>query len=78
MLTNPKTYIRYANGASRSTRNITSAAWVILSPTGKLMGSRGLFLGPAMNNATEYSEIIELLYKATILGISHLVVRLDS
>jgi ribonuclease HI len=78
MSTISSSYIRYADGASRSTQNIASVAWVIFSPTNELVSSGGIFLGPATNNIAEYSAVIELMSEASTLGIHHLVVRLDS
>jgi ribonuclease HI len=71
-------YIGFADGASRSTRNLASAAWAIYAPTNELIFLRGVCHGRATNNITEYSAIIELLVDAISLGIRHLVVRLES
>jgi ribonuclease HI len=71
-------HIGFANGASHSTQNLASAAWTIYAPTNKLVTLRGVCLGRATNNIVEYSAIIELLIDAILLGIRHLVVRLDS
>lgn len=72
-------YIGFADGASRSTQNIASAAWVIFSPTDELVSSEGICLGPATNKiARSYSVVIKLLSEALALGIRRLVVRLDS
>jgi ribonuclease HI len=78
MLTTSSTYIGYVDGASRSTRNIASIAWVIFSPTNELVSSGGIYLGPATNNIAEYSAVIKLMSEASTLGIHHLIVRLDS
>jgi ribonuclease HI len=71
-------YIGFADGASRSTRNLASAAWAIYAPTNELISLRGVCLGRATNNIAEYSVVIELLVDAISLGIRRLVVRLDS
>ena len=71
-------YIGFTNGASRSTQNLASAAWAIYAPTNELISLRGICLGRATNNITEYSAVVELLVDAISLGIRHLVVRLDS
>jgi ribonuclease HI len=71
-------YIGFADGASRSTRNLASAAWAIYAPTNELISLRGICLGRATNNIAEYSAVVELLVDAIALGIHHLVVRLDS
>jgi ribonuclease HI len=71
-------YIGFADGASRSTQNLASAAWAIYAPTNELVSLRGVCLGHATNNIAEYSTVIELLVDAISLEIHHLVVRLDS
>jgi ribonuclease HI len=71
-------YIGFTDGASRSTQNLASAAWAIYAPTNELISLRGVCLGRATNNITEYSTVIELLVDAVSLGIHCLVVRLDS
>jgi ribonuclease HI len=71
-------YIGFPDGASHSTQNLASAAWAIYAPTNELISLRGVCLGRATNNTAEYSAIVELLVDAISLGISHLVVRLDS
>ena len=71
-------YEGYTDGASRHTRNIASAAWILYSPTGLLESSGGSFLGHATNNVAKYSAVIELLRAAISLGITGLAVRLDS
>jgi ribonuclease HI len=71
-------YIGFADGASRSTRNLASAAWVIYTPTNELVSLQGVCLGHATNNIAEYSVVIELLVDVILLGIHHLIVRLDS
>ena len=42
------------------------------------MNLQGVCLGPATNNVTEYSAILELLNEAINLGICALLVYLDS
>jgi ribonuclease HI len=71
-------YIGFTEGTSRSTQNLTSAAWAIYAPTNELVSLRGVCLVHATNNIAEYSTIIELLVDVISLGIRHLVVRLDS
>jgi hypothetical protein len=71
-------YIGFADGASHSTQNLASAAWDIYAPTNELISLRGVCLGRATNNITEYSAVIELLVDAISFGIRRLVVRLDS
>jgi ribonuclease HI len=61
-------YIGFADGASRSTQNLASAAWEIYAPTNELISLQGVFLGRATNNIAEYSTVIELLTDAISLG----------
>ena len=71
-------YIGFVDGASRSTQNLASAAWEIYAPTNELVSLRGVCLDRVTNNIAEYSTVIELLIDVILLGIRHLVVRLDS
>ena len=71
-------FVRFADGASRHTCNLASAAWVIYSPSGHLVASGGACLGPASNNVAEYRAIIEILWDDLTRGITQLEVRLDS
>jgi ribonuclease HI len=71
-------YLGFADGASRHTQNMASAAWVIYSPKGQLVSSGGVRLEPSMNNVAEYSIIIELLRDAISHGVRSLEVLLDS
>ena len=71
-------YIGFTDGASRHTQHSASAAWVICTPTGQVLSSRGVCLWPSSNNVAEYSAIIELLWDAISHGVLSLEVRLDS
>ena len=71
-------YIGFADGASRHTCNLASAAWVIYSPSGQLVAAGGACLGPTSNNVVEYRVVIELLWDALSHGITHLEVFLES
>ena len=71
-------YVGFADGACRSTRNLSSAAWVIYDPHGELIDFQGVCLGRTTNNVAEYCVVIELLVEAINLGIRALVVNLDS
>ena len=51
-------YVGFADGASRNTKNLASATWVIYDPAGELIDLRGIFLGQATNNVIEYSIVI--------------------
>ena len=78
MSTPLKTFIGYADGTCRSTRNISSAAWVIYSPSDELVSMHGVSLGQTTNNIAEYSAVVELLSESISFGIRSLIVRLDS
>ena len=78
MSTPPQTYIGFADGTCRSTRNISSAAWVIYSPSDELVSMHGVSLGQTTNNIAEYSAVIKLLSESIPFGIRSLIVRLDS
>ena len=71
-------FVGFADGASRSTRNLSSAAWVIYDPVGELVNLQGVFLGPITNNVVKYSAIVELLNETVSLSIHALLVYLDS
>ena len=73
-----QTYIGFADGACRSTQNISSTDWVIYSPSDELVSMRGVSLGQTTNNIAEYSAVIELLSESISFGIQSLIVRLDS
>jgi ribonuclease HI len=62
-------FFGFADGASRHTRNIASAAWVIYQ-FDEVVSSGGICLGPATNNMAEYHAVIGLLTQASSLGIS--------
>jgi hypothetical protein len=51
---------------------------VIYFPTGEPVTSGGTCLGLAMNNAIEYSVVIELLLEAISREIRHLIFHLNS
>ena len=71
-------FVGFADGASRSTRNLSSAASVIYDPAGELVNFQGVCLGRTTNNVAEYSAILELLTEAVNLSIRALLVYLDS
>ena len=71
-------YIGFANGACHSTRNLSSAAWVIYDPHSELIDLQGVCLGCTTNNVAEYSVVIEPLAEVINLSIRTLVVNLDS
>ena len=51
-------YVGFADGACRSTHNLSSAAWVIYDPHGELVDLQGVCLGCTIKNVAEYSSII--------------------
>jgi ribonuclease HI len=78
MSSDSEVFVGYVDGASRHTRRLASATWVIFTPQSQLLSSGGICLGDTTNNVTEYSAVIELLHDALSLGISHLRVYLDA
>jgi ribonuclease HI len=68
----------FTDSTSRHTRGLASIAWVIFTPGGQLLSSRGICLGDATNNVVEYNAVIELLHDALSHGISHLRVYLNA
>ena len=78
MLTSLQTYIGFTDSACRNARNISSAAWVIYSPSNELVSMHGVSFSQTTNNIAEYSAVIELLSKSISFGIQSLIVRLDS
>ena len=76
MSSESEVFIGYADGAIWHTRRLASTAWVIFTPWGQLLSSRGICLGDTTNNVTEYSAVIELLCNVMLFGISHLRVYL--
>jgi ribonuclease HI len=70
-------FFGFADGASRHTQNIASTAWVIYQ-FDQVVSSGGICLGPATNNMAEYHVVIGLLTQASSLGISRIIIYLDS
>ena len=78
-MSNPsESWVGYADGASCSSRNLSSAAWTIFDPSGELVSFRGVCIGQSTNNIVEYSVLIKLLSDAITHGIRRLIVSLDS
>ena len=78
MSSESEVFIGYADDASQNTQRIAFAAWVIFTPQGQLLSSRGICLGDTTNNVAEYSAVIDLLHDALSFGISHLQIYLDA
>ena len=74
----PPCYIGFADGASRWSPNLASAAWVLYSPSNERIHLDGICIGAATNNQAEYDAVIGLLTAALQMGIRHLHVFLDS
>jgi ribonuclease HI len=70
-------YFEFVDGASQQTQNIRYAAWVIYH-SGKLVSSGGICLRSLTNNVAEYHVVIRLLTKSSSLGITQLIINLDS
>ena len=68
----------FVDGASRSTQNLSFAAWAIFAPNGELVSFQGICISRSMNNIAEYSMLIELFSDAISIGISRIILRLDS
>ena len=73
-----ESFVGYADGASHSLRNLSSAAWAIFNPRDELVSFRGVCIDRSTNNIAGYSVLTELLPDAIMRGIRRLVVRLDS
>ena len=71
-------FVGYADGASCSTQNLSSAAWAIFVVNGELVIFQGICIGRSTNNIAEYSMLIELLSDAISFGINRIIIRLDS
>ena len=70
-------FFGFVDGASRHTRNIALTSWVIYQ-FDEVVSSGGICLGPATNNMAECHAVIRLLTQASSLGISRIIVYLDS
>ena len=70
-------FVEFVDGASQHTRNIASATWVIYQ-FDEVESLGGICLGPVTNNMAEYHVVIGLLTQASSLGISRIIVYLDS
>ena len=71
-------YIGFADGVSRWSPNLASAAWVIYSPSDELIHIDEICMGTTTNNQNEYDGVNGLLATALQLGIHYLDVFLDS
>jgi len=71
-------YLGFIDGANRHTQNLASAAWVIYYPSGQLLVSGGICIGPTSKNMVEYISFLNLPSEAISYGIESLVIYLDS
>ena len=71
-------FVGYADGAIRSTNNLSSAAWAIFAPNDELVSFQGICIGRSTNSIVEYSALIKLLSDAISFGINNIIIRLDS
>jgi len=60
MLASHQPFVGYDDGASCSTQNISSIAWVIYAPNGELVILQGIYIGSSANNIIEYRTVIKL------------------
>ena len=51
--------VGYADGASRSMQNLSSATWAIFALNGELVIFQGIFISRYTKNIIEYSVLIE-------------------
>jgi ribonuclease HI len=72
MSSESKVFFGFVDDASQHTRGLTSIAWVIFTPQGQFISSRGIYLGDTTNNVSKYNAMIELLRDALSHGIYHL------
>ena len=78
MFESSEIFVGYDDGASRSTQNLSSAAWAILAPNGELVSFQGICIGRSTKNIVEYNVLIELLSDAISFSINRIIIRLDS
>ena len=78
MFESSKPFVGYVDGASRSTQNLSSAAWAIFAPNSELVIFQGICIDRSKNNIVEYNALIELLSDAISFCINHIIIRLDS
>jgi ribonuclease HI len=78
MLPAPTYHISYADGASRWTQNLASAAWALYTPSHEMLHSSDICLGSMTNNQAEYTVFIGLLADVQHHRIRHLNFFLDS
>ena len=78
MLAPLDTYVGYFDGTSRSTHNLSSAAWVIYDLNVEVVILQGIRIDLSTNNIDEYIALIELLSNVISHGICHIFNIIDS
>ena len=73
-----KPYFGFADGASRWSQNLATAAWVIYCPDRSPLCSNGVCISSATNNQEKYDTAIGLMCDALHQGIHHMHIYLDS
>ena len=68
----------FTDGACCHTLNLSSATWVLYSPTEYLVSSGAVCIGPATNNIAEYQVVIGLMTKVASQDVRNRVVLMDS
>jgi hypothetical protein len=51
-------FIGFVDSASWHTQRLASTTWVIFTPQGQFLSSRGIYLGDTTNNVSEYSAVL--------------------
>ena len=72
------TFTRFVDSGNHYMLNITSEYWVLYSPTGDLVISGGVCLGPSTKNLVEYHAVIGLLMESIANNVREIKVYLDS
>ena len=72
------TFTGFVDGANHYTLILASATWILYSPTGDLVSSWGVCLGPSTKHLAEYHTVIGLLTKALSSDVREIRVYLDS
>ena len=67
----------FADGARKWSPNLTSATWVIYSPSHELIHIDRICVGIETNNQAKYDGVTGLLAATLQMGILHLDVFLD-
>ena len=72
------TFTSFTDDVNHYRLNLASAAWVLYSPTGDLVSSGGVCLGPSTNNLAEYHAVIGLLTESLAIDVKEIRVYLHS